>query len=70
MVTHRDDEREAELLAIRRVQPAEALVLLVVEPVQARARLLGRRRVRQRARAGRPAREIGMGAEERQLLVP
>src|SRR5262249_30900313 len=70
MAADRDDEREAELLAVRRVPPAEPLVFFVVETVQARARLLGCRRARERARPSRPAGQVGMGAQERQLLLP
>jgi len=59
---HRDDERKPELLAIRRVQPAEPRELAVVEPIQPGARLLGDGGRAQRPGSRGPPGQVRVGA--------
>ena len=70
VVTYREDEREPEFRAIVGVQPLEPLVLLVAQPVEPGARLLGHRRLGHRTGAGGLAAQVGMGAHQRELLLP
>src|SRR5437667_5381283 len=70
VAAYRDDERESERRRVRRIQAREALVLGVGEAIETGRGLFRHRRRAHRAGAGGPARQIGMGAEQRELPRP
>ncbi len=66
---HADDEGEAELVAIGRVERLEALELRQRQPVEPGAGLLGGGGLGQRRVDRGIARQLGVGADQRELLV-
>jgi hypothetical protein len=59
--------REAEPLSMGSVEPVEALVLLIAQPIEPCRGLLGDRRGAHRSRARGPAREVGVRPQKREL---
>ena len=65
----REDEGKAELGAVGVIQLGEAAELLGCEPVETGAGLLAARVLGNLAGDRRPAGEVGMGTQQRQLLI-